>query len=1181
MPGAAYDALEEVDVSGDKWTTPLPLGPESVLHGVLANGLTYYVRPCSKPKERAALALVVKVGSVVEEDSEAGVAHIVEHLAFNATESFSNHQIVKFLESIGAGFGACQNAYTSSDETCYQLVLPVSSAASTGTTGSTAATATASITASTPPATPPAVPSTAVAAGAEEPTAAVEAEEGGAKASAGATGVAEAEVAAGAAGAEVASGSGAGSQDLKLLQEALKVLAEFAFRIRCAAGDLAKERGAVLEEWRMARNAQGRAAEAHWRLIMQGSRYEDRLPIGKEQVVKGVSAETVKAFYERWYRPENMAVVVVGDFTRPADVAALITTAFQGGASRDCSPARPVPCFGFADHEEPRYKVFVDKEVQDAQVWVSFKYRPLAVSTPADFLKVVERWVFHEVLNTRLYKLSRGPDPPFASANVSDDPLTATTHSRVLAASAMEGQALRALESLLTEVARIRLHGITPRQLKHALADLKSDIENTYLERDQSYCWDIRDEYCRHFLQGEFVTGQAFEARLSKTLLSRVTRAAVEALAAHFLPSLSCVVKVTEHRKHITEADLAAVVARVTQAEAQGEIGPWEGDAELPDRLIPNDLVTPLESEAVVSEKHYPLLDATELVLRNGMRVVFKSTSFMEDEVMMTGMAHGGLTEVTPPLFYTAAIAPAIAAQLGMFGLKPHILNDFLAGQRVDVSVAEKAFNRSLSGVQSPGDLETVMQLVHLLFTAEVKVDEAEVEVVRRLVKQSVEANLRNPLSQYQTRCKEINYGDCYYFKPVTLEELDRVDMQQAVAHHNRSFKNPAEFTLLFTGNVQRDRLLPLVLQYLATIPPSPLPAPQALKDITPLPWSPPTQPHVEDVKVSMVSPITQAQLTFPVKLQQPGVREDLMWVQLACMVLETRLLQRMRFQFGEIYTVSVSPFFACEAPSYKGDVRGDVSISFTCDPANRQRLINIALEEVEAMQSAGVREDEIQTVVTLERLQYEESLQENSHWHDTIMTAYQSKSYQELRDIDAVYKRSREARTQVLAAFAPSSLRDAMQRVFPYPCSRSCYTAVAMVPQPPSIWQRAAAALAGLASAPAALFALATGKTSDASTELQQPTWPMHLNPLASQLSDPLDTAASALLRSPSKGMPPVSVASSGLGGGWAQGAVSGGKSPVGSGFQVGLPVLGLAAGASVAALAALLLHRARSGTR
>ncbi|KAL6755922.1 Metalloenzyme, LuxS/M16 peptidase-like protein [Haematococcus lacustris] len=1122
MPGAAYDALEEVDVSGDKWTTPLPLGPESVLHGVLANGLTYYVRPCSKPKERAALALVVKVGSVVEEDSEAGVAHIVEHLAFNATESFSNHQIVKFLESIGAGFGACQNAYTSSDETCYQLVLPVSSAASTVTTDSTAATATASITASTPPATPPAVPSTAGAAEAEELTAAVEAEE----------------------------------------------------------GDLAKERGAVLEEWRMARNAQGRAAEAHWRLIMQGSRYEDRLPIGKEQVVKGVSAETVKAFYERWYRPENMAVVVVGDFTRPADVAALITTAFQGGASRDSSPARPVPCFGFADHEEPRYKVFVDKEVQDAQVWVSFKYRPLAVSTPADFLKVVERWVFHEVLNTRLYKLSRGPDPPFASANVSDDPLTATTHSRVLAASAMEGQALRALESLLTEVARIRLHGITPRQLKHALADLKSDIENTYLERDQSYCWDIRDEYCRHFLQGEFVTGQAFEARLSKTLLSRVTRAAVEALAAQFLPSLSCVVKVTEHRKHITEGDLAAVVARVTQAEAQGEIGPWEGDAELPERLIPNDLVTPLESEAVVSEKHCPLLDATELVLRNGMRVVFKSTSFMEDEVMMTGMAHGGLTEIPQPLFYTAAIAPAIAAQLGMFGLKPHILNDFLAGQRVDVSVAEKAFNRSLSGVQSPGDLETVMQLVHLLFTAEVKVDEAEVEVVRRLVKQSVEANLRNPLSQYQTRCKEINYGDCYYFKPVTLEELDRVDMQQAVTHHNRSFKNPAEFTLLFTGNVQRDRLLPLVLQYLATIPPSPLPAPRALKDITPLPWSPPTQPHVEDVKVSMVSPITQAQLTFPVKLQQQRVREDLMWVQLACMVLETRLLQRMRFQFGEIYTVSVSPFFGCEAPSIKGDVRGDVSISFTCDPANRQRLINIALEEVKAMQSTGVREDEIQTVVTLERLQYEESLQENSHWHDTIMTAYQSKSYQELRDIDAVYKRSREARTQVLAAFAPSSLRDAMQRVFPYPC-RSCYTAVAMVPQPPSVWQRAAAALAGLASAPAALFALATGKTSDASTELLQPTWPMHLNPLASQLSDPLDSAASALLRSPSKGMPPVSVASTGLGGVWAQGAVPGGKCPVGSGFQVGLPVLGLAAGASVAALAALLLHRARSATR
>ncbi|KAF5842254.1 peptidase M16 inactive domain-containing protein, partial [Dunaliella salina] len=234
-------------------------------------------------------------------------------------------------------------------------------------------------------------------------------------------------------------------------------------------------------------------------------RYAERLPIGTEDIIRNVPAEVVRAFYERWYRPENMAVVAVGDISDSDSVVQQISQAFGQGRSRDPAPAPQLPIFDFTPHTQPRYKVFIDKEVQESTVFVSFKQKRPPMSTPKQLLDHFESYVFQEVLNTRLFKLSREQEPPFAVAAVSEEPLCATTQSLVLTAVAMEGpeHVLLALETLLVEVARIRQHGISNKQIAPALADLKADIESTYKERDQSFCWDVRDEYIRNFLRGD------------------------------------------------------------------------------------------------------------------------------------------------------------------------------------------------------------------------------------------------------------------------------------------------------------------------------------------------------------------------------------------------------------------------------------------------------------------------------------------------------------------------------------------------------------------------------------------------------------------------------------------------------------------------------------------------------
>lgn len=991
---AAFRALPDVEV-GDE-STPLPLGPaESLKHGQFKNGLTYYVRPCTKPQKRAAIALAVKVGSVVETEEERGVAHILEHLAFNATKSFENHAIIAFLESIGSEFGACQNAYTSADETVYEVLVP--------------------------------------------------------------------------------------TDDEKFLRQALHMLAEFACHIRCAPEDLAKERGAVLEEWRMGRDSRGRAQEAQWKLMLQGTQYADRLPIGLESVIRNVPAETVKAFYDRWYRPENMALVAIGDFDDVDGVVETVREFMEPCQPHNTEHAVDIPRFSLVEHEEPRYSVFTDAEAQSTLVWVTYKHDRSKVATPAEFVEYLAAELFQSCVNERLFKLSRLESPPFYVAQIGSEPLTSTIECFTLSAQPQEGpkHTLVALETLLTEMARIRAHGFSEREVAIARSKLMSDIEGTYLEREQSYATDVRDEYVRHFLHGEFVVGQEYEARLSKALLPRVTMAHLADLVNLCRTDRSCVIKTVAHRSHETEAQLAEVVACVAAAEAAGSIQPW------PYEDAPVELVGELPPPGQITSRiELPELEATELVLSNGMRVTYKRTEFLHDQVLMSGFAAGGLTEVPESDYRCVSFANVVAGELGMFGLRPEVMSDVLAGKRVDVSVGESAYWRTFGGDQSPEDLETALQLVYRLFTETVEPVETRLDTCRRITREQIVAQIRNPLYSWGQRVKFLNYGECYYFRPPTLKDVDALDPVKACEHFNQAYRDPAEFRVCLTGAIEEEVLLPLVCQYLGAIPRAPeggSPAARSPQDVTPLPFGFPQQPVREDVKVPMIMEMTRTQITFPVEIDRPHSREEAIWVAIVTKLVETKLMQLLRFKFGEVYTVSVSAFFGAEAPSHKGNVRGDMAINFSCAPESAGRLVDLALDEVEALQAAGPSAEEVDTVRTVLNRALETQQQENSFWHEQLVGGYQSRSFQELGDLDAVYRRFTEARSAVLAQADPVSTQAALCRLLPHP-ARKRYTAITLLPQP-SVWQRTVLAVttrpsprtAGLVATAAVLASVAT----------------------------------------------------------------------------------------------------------
>jgi len=953
-----FKALERLDLNLDD---PLPIYPVGVAYGVLKNGFHYYVRKNAKPRERAALALGVRVGSILEEEEERGVAHIVEHLAFSATRQYTNHDIVRFLESIGAEFGACQNASTSPDETIYELLVPI-----------------------------------------DKP---------------------------------------------EILSQALNILAEFSTEIRASAEDLEKERGAVLEELRGGRNAMGRIQEAHWMLMMKGSQYANRQPIGLEKVIKNVTATCVQDFYHRWYRPEHMAIVAVGDFPDIEDVVKLIKLHFESRHAHIEDIPRAIPTFSVPPHEDPHFSCFGETEAGGSAVMMSCKVPATQDTAIKDYRFLLAEQMFHSALNQRLFKISRQKDPPFFSCVSSSEHLVRPIKAYIMSANCQERGTLQALEQMLTEVARIRRHGFSDREIALVRAFLMADTESAYLERDQMQSTSLREEYLQHFLRGEPVLGIEYEAQLQKTLIPEISPAEVTRIAEYYHTKCNCVIKTLEPRARATEKDLRAVVAKVQALESQGDIAPWD-EEHIPDSIVDK---VPIPG-SVVESTDFPEFGARELILSNGMRICYKCTDFLDDQMIFSGYAYGGLSEVEEKDFISCSMGSTIAGEIGVFGHRPSVLLDMLAGKRAEVGTKVGAYMRTFSGDCSPTDLESALQLVYQLFVAEVESADEEVKLVMQMTLEGIKAQERDPFTAYANRVRELNYGDSYYFKPINARELNKVDPIRACQYFDDCFKDPSTFTVAIVGTIDIEKALPLILQYLGGIPRPAKPVMEYNRDeLTALPFTFPARVVREEVRRNMVEAQCSVQITFPVELEGSNVMEEVHFTGFICKLLETKIMQVLRFKHGQVYSVSVSAFLGGSKPSRFGNVRGDVAVSFSCDPDIAWKLVDLALDEVKSLQEEGPTSEDVSTILELEQRTYENGQQENAYWLDRLLRAYQSRAY--IGELKSSLQAQEQWRDAVREKATDLTMKEALCRILPVPCKEH-HTAVALMPRAPRLQQ-------------------------------------------------------------------------------------------------------------------------------
>jgi zinc protease len=852
---------------------------------------------------------------------------MLEHMAFNGSKHFAPGELVGYLESIGARFGADANAYTSFDETVYMLEVPT--------------------------------------------------DRGG------------------------------------LVEKGLTVLSDFAGGWTLSEKEIDKERGVVLEEWRLGQGANSRLQRVQLPVLLHGSRYADRLPIGDPDVIRTFAPARLRAFARQWYRPDRMAVAVVGD-VEPAQAEKWIRDQLGDLPKAPAGPPRPEA--SIPAHPETLVSVATDPEARVSGVSVIYKHPQLEDRTVGDYRRSLVETLFHAMLNARLTEVTRRADAPFLGASSSGGTLGRTVETEVLSAVVPDGGIATGLGAMLTEAERVRQHGFAAAELDRATRELLAQYARAWQERDKTESSSYAREYVSHYLVGEPSPGIDVEVALVRQFLPTITLDEVRDVTRRLLHDDSRVVLAVAPDKAgvavPTEADVRTALAAVTQAA----ITPWQ------DRIAGRQLLEhPPAGGSVVSRRQIEPLGVTVLTLSNGVEVWLKPTDFKNDQVLFGADALGGASLAEPSAVIEALLSPLSVGEMGVGGFTPGDLEKLLAGKLVEVSPEVQQYTHGISGSSTPADLETALQLVYLEFTA--PDDRAEgFEVLRRRLQTAVAHRASDPGSVYGDTIIALNTGDHYLYRPVKPEDVPGLKREESLRFYRARFASAADFTFMFVGSFDVDAVTPLLARYLGALPSTG----KAASRFQDRGLSFPDKTKTVEVRRGR-EPRSTTTITF--FADAGGNEQDRRLALTAAGVLRNRLRARLREEMSGTYGVSVSYSDVQPQRGY-----GTMTVSFGSSPENASKLASAVFDELDRVQDGAVDPADLGNEQEIERRELEVAERQNGYWLAGLRRM-------RILGRDPLLLRKRR---QEIDNVTPEALQYAFRRYFP----RRRYTQVVLMPE-------------------------------------------------------------------------------------------------------------------------------------
>lgn len=858
-------------------TDTLPVDP-NVRVGTLGNGLEYYVRENGRPENRAELQLVVNAGSVLETEDQRGLAHFVEHMAFNGTENFAKQELVSYLESIGMRFGADLNAYTSFDETVYMLTVPTD-------TGD-------------------------------------------------------------------------------FLERGILILEDWAHNQVFDPTEVEKERGVVIEEWRLGQGAAARMRDKMFPVLLKGSRYAERLPIGEREVLESFDPAELRAYYEAWYQPDQMAVIAVGDFDAD-EVERLIRERFSRLEGEPVDrPLYPVP-----DHEQTLVSIVTDAEATNSSVTIYHKLPVSEQLTAGAYRRSLVEQLYNAMLNARLQELAQQRDPPFLGAGSSAGRLLRTAEGYLIGAGVADGGTERGLEAILTEAERVARHGFTETELERAKTNVLRSFEMAYAERDKTNSSTYASEYVRAFLEQEAIPGIAVEYQIAQQFIPDITLDEVNALVSEWMTERNRVVVAQAPEKPDVPVPTEEAMLAVFDAVGAKHIEPYE-DVVVAGSLVPQ----PPTPGTIVTEERHDAVNTVEWTLSNGVRVFLKETDFKDDEILFTASSPGGFSLLPDEDVITGMLAAVAVQEGGLGDLSLVDLRRALTGKAASVQASIGETSEGLAGSASPSDIRTLFELIYLRFTSP-REDPDAFEALRS----RFQAQLANRSANPQTAFYDTLNTTLAQHHPraplLTSPMLAEWQLDESMAFYRDRFADASDFTFVFVGSFDTDSVRPLVLEYLGGLPDA-----DREEDARDAGIRPPSG-VIEKVVRKGIEPKSQTAIVFtgPFEYTRPnrhviGSLRD---------ALEIELRDALREELGGTYGVEVS-----QSTDYEPWENYTFTIAFSASPDRLEELTDVAFQHIERVKAEGLSASTLDRVKEIQRRTHETRIEENGYWVGQLMYA-------------------------------------------------------------------------------------------------------------------------------------------------------------------------------------------------
>lgn len=858
--------------------------------GKLENGLTYYIRHNGLPEKQADFYIAQKVGSILEEDDQRGLAHFLEHMCFNGTTHFPGNTLREYLETIGVKFGANLNAYTSIDETVYNITnVPV-------------------------------------------------------------------------------------TRD-GVIDSCLLILHDWADDLTLSPEEIDKERGVIHEEWRTSMGAMMRMYEQVFPVIYQNNRYGHRLPIGTMEVVDHFPYQALRDYYEKWYRPDLQGIIVVGDINVDS-VEQKIKRLFSPIRMPENPAEREY--FPVADNAEPIITVAKDREQEVPVVYLFHKHDviPDEQKNSVEYLAAnYMTWAIEEMLNSRISELMQQANPPFIQSFVSDENflLSKTKGAFTGIAVTKEDGILTGTEAMMREIERVRRFGFTASEYARAKADYLRGLEVSYNERDKQRTPSYVNEYLANFLNGEPIPGAENYYGIMSQVVPSIPIEAINEWMKQLIREDNVVLSVfcpeKEGMTYPTETELKGIIEKVRTEQLEAYVDKVSNEPLLQEK--------PRAGKVLKTEKG--AFGTTVLTLSNGVRVIVKHTDFKADELLMSAFSPGGNSLFDNKDVLQFSLMNDIVSLGGVGNFSQTDLDKVLAGKVASANTTVNTYSEGASGSCSPQDLETMLQLTYLRFTAPRTDADAFASFISRL-KAALANQEANPMSAFSDSVQATFYNKNPRIFSLKADMTDKVDYAKVMELYKDRFEDAGDFTFLLVGNIDMAVATPLIEQYLGG-----LPSTGRKESFGETGISFRTGRHKNNFTRKLETPKSTIAITNSGNC--PYTLKNKVLMSMTEQLFDILYTQTIREEEGGTYGVRCGGIMS-KYPEEKAVFQ----IYFDTDPARREEMTGLIKKGLDDFIANGPEADDLNKVKEYMLKTYQQNQKENGYWLGALNEFYWNK---------------------------------------------------------------------------------------------------------------------------------------------------------------------------------------------